>query len=82
MFFYLLCLCTFLQDPEVEQAAAAAPINAVGVGIPADEVEGERDWLDWFYFLSRIMVLFSIVYFYSSPIRFLVVLILGTLVHL
>ncbi|XP_026471613.1 homocysteine-responsive endoplasmic reticulum-resident ubiquitin-like domain member 2 protein [Ctenocephalides felis] len=70
------------NDPEVEQAAAAAPINAVGVGIPADEVEGERDWLDWFYFLSRIMVLFSIVYFYSSPIRFLVVLILGTLVHL
>lgn len=37
----------------------------------------ERDWLDHFYVVSRIMVLFSIVYFYSSPLRFVFVVLLG-----
>ncbi|CAH0551765.1 unnamed protein product [Brassicogethes aeneus] len=37
----------------------------------------ERDWLDVFYMISRAMVLFSVVYFYSSPIRFVFVLLLG-----
>ncbi|XP_058798803.1 homocysteine-responsive endoplasmic reticulum-resident ubiquitin-like domain member 2 protein [Phymastichus coffea] len=43
---------------------------------------GNRDWLDNFYILSRIFILFSIIYFYSSPIRFLVVTILGLLIYL
>lgn len=41
-----------------------------------------RDWLDTFYMFSRIIVLFSIVYFYSSPIRFLIVSILGFGIYL
>ncbi|XP_012267965.1 homocysteine-responsive endoplasmic reticulum-resident ubiquitin-like domain member 2 protein [Athalia rosae] len=41
-----------------------------------------RDWLDFFYMLSRVIVLFSIVYFYSSPLRFLIVTFLGFAVYL
>lgn len=41
-----------------------------------------RDWLDSFYMLSRVIVLFSIVYFYSSPLRFLIVTFLGFAVYL
>lgn len=42
-----------------------------------DEAQQDRDWLDWFYVLSRVIVLFCIVYFYSSPLRFALVLFLG-----
>ncbi|OXU29849.1 hypothetical protein TSAR_003019 [Trichomalopsis sarcophagae] len=41
-----------------------------------------RDWLDNFYTLSRVIVLFSIVYFYSSPIRFIIVVFLGFVIYL
>ncbi|XP_077297127.1 homocysteine-induced endoplasmic reticulum protein [Arctopsyche grandis] len=44
--------------------------------------QDNRDWLDWFYNFSRILVMASIVYFYSSPMRFLIVLILGTTIYL
>ncbi|XP_023020429.1 homocysteine-induced endoplasmic reticulum protein [Leptinotarsa decemlineata] len=56
--------------PEAPPAAVRDPENA------------ERDWLDIFYLLSRLMVLFSVVYFYSSPLRFLFVLILGISLYL
>ncbi|XP_075217154.1 homocysteine-induced endoplasmic reticulum protein [Lycorma delicatula] len=51
---------------------------------PDDEEEGRghRDWLDWFYIMSRVLVLFSIVYFYSSPVRFLMVSTLGMIMYL
>lgn len=54
---------------------------------PAHEVEDEdnrvnRDWLDYFYTLSRLLVLFSIVYFYSSPARFIIVSALGIIMYL
>lgn len=55
------------QPPPVPEPAAA----------PRDPENPERDWLDIFYMLSRAMVLFSVVYFYSSPIRFIFVLLLG-----
>lgn len=42
-----------------------------------DDPQQDRDWLDWFYVLSRVIVLFCIVYFYSSPFRFALVLLLG-----
>lgn len=59
---------------EPNRPAPAAPQNA-----PARDPDNnqERDWLDIFYMLSRAMVLFSVVYFYSSPMRFIFVLILG-----
>jgi hypothetical protein len=47
-----------------------------------EEGRGNRDWLDWFYTMSRVMVLFSIVYFYSSPTRFVIVSALGLMLYL
>lgn len=41
-----------------------------------------RDWLDNFYMLSRVIILFSIVYFYSSPLRFMIVTLLGFMIYL
>lgn len=42
-----------------------------------DPENPDRDWLDVFYILTRVLVLFSVVYFYSSPLRFIFVLLLG-----
>ncbi|KAJ8914816.1 hypothetical protein NQ315_014562 [Exocentrus adspersus] len=61
------------QPNPVEQPAPV-PERAAA---PRDLENPERDWLDVFYMLSRAMVLFSVVYFYSSPIRFIFVLLLG-----
>jgi hypothetical protein len=47
-----------------------------------EEGRGNRDWLDWFYTMSRVMVLSSIVYFYSSPLRFVLVTFLGFVLYL
>ena len=60
----------------------AAPANqnmrmnaGVGAAVDDDEQEGgNRDWLDWIYTFCRMGVLLSIVYFYSSLNRFLVVI--------
>lgn len=41
--------------------------------IVQEEVEN-RDWLDMFYAFSRLMVLVTLVYFYSSPLRCLIVI--------
>lgn len=40
--------------------------------IVQEEVEA-RDWLDMFYAFSRLMVLVTLIYFYSSPLRCLIV---------
>ncbi|XP_061615236.1 homocysteine-responsive endoplasmic reticulum-resident ubiquitin-like domain member 2 protein isoform X3 [Phyllopteryx taeniolatus] len=53
-------------NPEVE-------MNAQG-GEILNEEELNRDWLDWVYTFSRAAVLLSIVYFYSSFSRFLMVM--------
>ncbi|XP_014679186.1 PREDICTED: homocysteine-responsive endoplasmic reticulum-resident ubiquitin-like domain member 2 protein [Priapulus caudatus] len=39
-----------------------------------DEEEHANDWLDWIYTFCRVSILFSILYFYSSLSRFVVVL--------
>lgn len=39
-----------------------------------DEVRANRDWLEWFYIVSRLFILFTVVYFYSSPERFIMVI--------
>ncbi|KAG4079360.1 hypothetical protein HA402_008052 [Bradysia odoriphaga] len=41
--------------------------------IVQEEVEN-RDWLDLFYAFSRLMVLVTLIYFYSSPLRCLIVI--------
>ena len=71
--------------------AANVMMNAGAGGMAAMEeddedgmggVGGQRDILDWFYVASRVLVLFSIVYFYSSLARFALVAGLGLAVYL
>lgn len=59
-------------------------MNAQGGPLIDDEDEEfrNRDWLDWFYTISRGLVLFSIVYFYSSPGRFMIVIGIALLAYL
>lgn len=47
-----------------------------------DENGQNRDWLDWLYMSMRGIMLMSIIYFYSSTSRFLLVAILGLIVYL
>ncbi|XP_077982201.1 homocysteine-responsive endoplasmic reticulum-resident ubiquitin-like domain member 2 protein [Glandiceps talaboti] len=51
-------------------------MNAGVGGPPMDDDEDDinRDWLDWVYVLCRFSLLLSIVYFYSSIDRFLLVM--------
>lgn len=63
-----------------ENADAAAPPQAVGAAggggamFEDDEDDGRnRDWLDWLYVGSRLGVLLSIIYFYSTVGRFMLV---------
>lgn len=66
--------------PEPERPANNAQqqnvrMNAQGNAImDDDDDEHVNDWLDWIYMFCRISILFSILYFYSSFSRFLVVL--------
>uniref|UniRef100_A0A1W7RAE0 Homocysteine-responsive endoplasmic reticulum-resident ubiquitin-like domain member 2 n=1 Tax=Hadrurus spadix TaxID=141984 RepID=A0A1W7RAE0_9SCOR len=59
-------------------------MNAQGGPLLDDEEEEfrNRDWLDWFYTLSRGLVLLTIVYFYSSPGRFMIVTGIAILAYL
>ncbi|XP_074097897.1 homocysteine-induced endoplasmic reticulum protein [Cotesia typhae] len=47
-----------------------------------NEAALNRDWLDVFDVFARVIVLSSIVYFYSSPSRFLLVTMLGFAIYL
>jgi hypothetical protein len=78
------------QHPAIQNAPAAQPanqqaapernqpmvMNAAGEAVmdEDDDENANRDWLDWLYTLSRFGVLLSIVYFYSTFGRFLMVL--------
>merc|ERR1719323_2396201 len=56
-----------------------------GGGMMEDDIGNDRrdrDLLDWMYLLSRVVLLISIVYFYSSISRFLLVAFIGGLVYL
>ncbi|KAG5856867.1 hypothetical protein ANANG_G00012460 [Anguilla anguilla] len=56
-------------------------MNAQG-GALLNEDELNRDWLDWIYTVSRAAILLSIVYFYSSFSRFVMVIGAMLLVYL
>merc|ERR1719222_892062 len=43
---------------------------------------GQRDVLDWCYVATRVLVLFSVVYFYSSLARFALAAGLGIIFYL
>ena len=74
-----------------EAAAADAPplqamrMNAQG-GREADDDDGgergNRDWLDKTYVFVRFMMLMSILYFYSTPQRFLAMLTLTMIAYM
>ncbi|KAL7633287.1 UNVERIFIED_CONTAM: hypothetical protein RMT77_016392 [Armadillidium vulgare] len=64
------------QNPNIEQEQRNAQGRLNQGRGPADEVEEEmvaRDWLDYLYFGSRMLILLSIVYFYSTLTRFIIV---------
>lgn len=42
----------------------------------------QQDWLDWLYVSSRIFIFISVLYFYSSPGRFIVVVGFALLLYL
>ncbi|KAJ6649632.1 Homocysteine-responsive endoplasmic reticulum-resident ubiquitin-like domain member 2 protein, partial [Pseudolycoriella hygida] len=68
-------------QPQVQQIPQQQPLpeqqpNPAQQRFPnivQEEVEN-RDWLDLFYAFSRLMVLVTLVYFYSSPLRCLIVI--------
>jgi hypothetical protein len=68
------------QVPAQQQPAAEAPQRRFP-NIIQDEQEN-RDWLDILYSMSRLMILLCLVYFYSSPIRCLVVILIGISIYL
>ena len=70
-------------DGNLGNAVMNAGAGAMGAMEDDDEFEGgQRDLLDWFYVASRVVVLFSIIYFYSSFARFALVMGLGLILYL
>ncbi|KAK2845139.1 hypothetical protein Q5P01_011798 [Channa striata] len=67
--------------PENPPANPNIQMNAQGGAVLNDD-EVNRDWLDWLYTVSRAGVLLSIVYFYSSFSRFVMVVGAMLLVYL
>lgn len=78
------------------QAAAQAPA-AAAAAVPAENAErpqprfpnivqeqeqDNRDWLDSFYSVTRLLALLTLVFFYSSPLRCLVVAIIAIGIYL
>ncbi|XP_061110979.1 homocysteine-responsive endoplasmic reticulum-resident ubiquitin-like domain member 2 protein isoform X2 [Conger conger] len=53
-------------NPNIQMNAQGGPV--------LNEDEFNRDWLDWVYTVSRAAILLSIVYFYSSFSRFVMVM--------
>ncbi|KAJ8398590.1 hypothetical protein AAFF_G00421180 [Aldrovandia affinis] len=49
-------------------------MNAQGGPVMEDEEDMDRDWLDWAYTVARFSVFLSIVYFYSTISRFVLVM--------
>ncbi|XP_067093897.1 homocysteine-responsive endoplasmic reticulum-resident ubiquitin-like domain member 2 protein isoform X1 [Osmerus mordax] len=61
-------------NPNIQMNAQGGPVM--------NEDEVNRDWLDWMYTVSRAAILVSIVYFYSSFSRFVMVMGAMLLVYL
>ncbi|XP_014249954.1 homocysteine-responsive endoplasmic reticulum-resident ubiquitin-like domain member 2 protein isoform X2 [Cimex lectularius] len=75
----------FVERPAgVEQDDGAAQIHPQPAAVGENEEEDEhfnRDLLEWIYIYFRFGVLFMFVYFYSSPIRFLLVVTMMVLLY-
>ncbi|MEE6499751.1 hypothetical protein FKM82_003574 [Ascaphus truei] len=70
-----------VQPPANPVANANLRMNAQG-GVVEEEDEINRDWLDWVYTAARFSIFLSILYFYSSLSRFMMVLGAMVLVYL
>ncbi|TRY66619.1 hypothetical protein DNTS_034056 [Danionella cerebrum] len=68
----------FINPEEVNQNLR---MNAQGGPVMEDEEDMNRDWLDWVYTASRLGVFLSIVYFYSSMSRFILVMSSLIIIH-
>lgn len=67
------------NEGEREGGRPPVVMNAGAGGQPfpdEDEQGGNRDMLDWLYVSIRVLILLSIVYFYSSASRFILVAII------
>lgn len=78
-----------VQDANGPVAGAAAAAAAAAAQQPLfqrpvqiDDENENRDWLEIFYTFSRLIVLLSLVYFYSSPIRCSIVIFVMILYYL
>ena len=72
------------QGQNNEQRNQNMPMNAGGAMFDDDDENGDenRDWLDWVHTFLRVSVMLSIMYFYSSTIRILMISLLGFLIYL
>lgn len=68
-------------QPQAQHEAAAA-VQPPRLQAAADEEAENRDWLEILYTLSRLLVLLSLVYFYSSPVRCMIVILAFVLYYL
>lgn len=69
------------QDAPADLEQPPAQVQQLrGIGLNDDH--DHRDWLEHFYMVCRIMIFISIVYFYSSATRFIVVLFTAVCLYL
>ena len=67
------------QNQFQQMNAGPGPLQGVDDN---DNNARNRDWLDWMYMCMRGLMLLSIIYFYSSTSRFLMVVLLGFILYL
>lgn len=70
------------DQPGAAQGQAGVAERPAGAEEGDEEENAGRDWLDLFYMTSRAAAFFAFVYFYTTPMRFLVVFCLGLLMYL
>lgn len=76
------------QAPAAAAAPAPAPAENVERAQPRfpnivqEQEQDNRDWLDSFYSVTRLLALLTLVFFYSSPLRCLVVAIIAIGIYL
>lgn len=69
-------------EAQVAQAAAAAP-PANRPNFPNIQEEPEmRDWLDSFFSFTRLAIFVTVLYFNSSPLRCLLVVLIAGAIYL
>lgn len=61
-------------SPQQIQREPVAAVQQPRMQAAGDDETENRDWLEIVYTLSRLLVLLSLVYFYSSPVRCMIVI--------